>query len=265
MPPHCTPAAWAAWRLQRGTGALHAAATACAVGAVFAGADYGVQIVRWRKRLRMSHEEIKRDQKENDGDPLARSRRRALHRQIARGSLRRVKDAGVRHHQSHAHRHGAGIPPSRRSGSSRARARGRRCRRPRARTGKSVWYSARGERGGSRARLYALACAGRIHSTRKRTLPPRKSSPCFGHSTATNRVPTYTFAGLPPCIVAILIVPLPPFLLDVLLGVNVFASALALLLSVTIEEPLQFSAFALRCSSPRCSGSRWTCRRRGLF
>ncbi len=78
----------AAWN-----GALHAAAIACAVGAVFAGADYGVQIVRWRKRLRMSHEEIKRDQKENDGDPLARSRRRALHRQIARGSLRRVKDA----------------------------------------------------------------------------------------------------------------------------------------------------------------------------
>ncbi|HET6894184.1 MAG TPA: flagellar biosynthesis protein FlhA [Candidatus Baltobacteraceae bacterium] len=59
-----------------------------------------------------------------------------------------------------------------------------------------------------------------------------------------NRVPTYTFAGLLLCIVAILIVPLPPFLLDVLLGVNVFASALVLLLSVTIEEPLQFSAFA---------------------
>ena len=59
-----------------------------------------------------------------------------------------------------------------------------------------------------------------------------------------NRVPTYTFAGLLLCIVEILIVPLPPFLLDVLLGVNVFASALVLLLSVTIEEPLQFSAFA---------------------
>lgn len=59
-----------------------------------------------------------------------------------------------------------------------------------------------------------------------------------------NRVPTYVFAGLLLCIVAILIVPLPPALLDLLLGVNVFASALVLLLSVTIEEPLQFSAFA---------------------
>ena len=59
-----------------------------------------------------------------------------------------------------------------------------------------------------------------------------------------NRVPTYAFAALLLCIVAILIVPLPPFLLDLLLGINVFASALVLLLSVTIEEPLQFSAFA---------------------
>lgn len=74
-------------------GALHTAAVACIVGGVFAGADYGVQLVRWRKRLRMSFEELKRDQKENEGDPLARGRRRALHRQIARGSLRRVKEA----------------------------------------------------------------------------------------------------------------------------------------------------------------------------
>ncbi len=59
-----------------------------------------------------------------------------------------------------------------------------------------------------------------------------------------NRASTYAFAALLLCIVAILIVPLPPFLLDVLLGVNVFTSALVLLLSVTIEEPLQFSAFA---------------------
>ena len=59
-----------------------------------------------------------------------------------------------------------------------------------------------------------------------------------------SRVPTYAFAGVLLAIVAILIVPLPPLLLDLLLGINVFASALVLLLSVTIEEPLQFSAFA---------------------
>lgn len=80
--------AQAAWN-----GALHAAAIACLAGGVFAIADFGVQFARWKKRLRMSFEEIRRDQKEHDGDPLARSRRRALHRQIARGSLRRVKDA----------------------------------------------------------------------------------------------------------------------------------------------------------------------------
>lgn len=45
-------------------------------------------------------------------------------------------------------------------------------------------------------------------------------------------------------VVGILIVPLPPALLDLLLGVNVFGSALVLLLSVTVDDPLEFSAFA---------------------
>lgn len=74
-------------------GALRAAAIACIVGAVFAAADYGLQLRRWRMRLRMSADELRRDQKEQDGDPLARGRRRALHRRISRGSLRRVRDA----------------------------------------------------------------------------------------------------------------------------------------------------------------------------
>ncbi|HZV77399.1 MAG TPA: flagellar biosynthesis protein FlhA [Candidatus Babeliales bacterium] len=54
----------------------------------------------------------------------------------------------------------------------------------------------------------------------------------------------YAFAVLLLMVVGILIVPLPPWLLDVLLGINVFGSALVLLLSVTVEEPLEFSAFA---------------------
>jgi flagellar biosynthesis protein FlhA len=58
------------------------------------------------------------------------------------------------------------------------------------------------------------------------------------------RLPVYGFAGVLLAIVGILIVPLPPWLLDMLLGVNVFASALVLLLSVTVEDPLEFSAFA---------------------
>jgi flagellar biosynthesis protein FlhA len=45
-------------------------------------------------------------------------------------------------------------------------------------------------------------------------------------------------------IVAILIVPLPPVLLDTLLALNIFGSALVLLLTLRVEEPLEFSAFA---------------------
>lgn len=78
----------AAW-----SGAVRVALVACACGAAFALADFGVQTVQWRTRLRMSYDELRRDRKEQDGDPLARARRRGLHRAISRGSLRRVKDA----------------------------------------------------------------------------------------------------------------------------------------------------------------------------
>ncbi len=61
--------------------------------------------------------------------------------------------------------------------------------------------------------------------------------------TSRNRA-VYSFAALLLAVVAILIVPLPAWLLDVLLGINVFGSALVLLLSVTVEDPLEFSAFA---------------------
>ena len=54
----------------------------------------------------------------------------------------------------------------------------------------------------------------------------------------------YAFAAILLAVVGILIVPLPPSLLDLLLGVNVFGSALVLLLSVTVDDPLEFSAFA---------------------
>jgi len=54
----------------------------------------------------------------------------------------------------------------------------------------------------------------------------------------------YAFAALLLAVVGILIVPLPPWLLDTLLGINIFGSAIVLLLSVTVEDPLEFSAFA---------------------
>jgi flagellar biosynthesis protein FlhA len=55
---------------------------------------------------------------------------------------------------------------------------------------------------------------------------------------------TSAFAVAVLGVVAILIVPLPPAVLDVLLALNVFGSSLILLVSLRVEEPLEFSAFA---------------------
>lgn len=82
------PLAAAAWN-----GSLRSVAVACAIGAAFGLIDYRMQVSRRLRRLRMSFEELKRDQKEHDGDPLTRGRRRSLHRRFARGSLLRIREA----------------------------------------------------------------------------------------------------------------------------------------------------------------------------
>ncbi|MGA9273769.1 MAG: flagellar biosynthesis protein FlhA [Candidatus Cybelea sp.] len=61
---------------------------------------------------------------------------------------------------------------------------------------------------------------------------------------SSHKLAVYAFAAMLLAVVGILIVPLPPALLDLLLGINVFGSALVLLLSVTVDDPLEFSAFA---------------------
>ncbi|MBD5656410.1 MAG: EscU/YscU/HrcU family type III secretion system export apparatus switch protein [Candidatus Eremiobacteraeota bacterium] len=63
------------------------------VGAAFATFDILIVRGRWRKKLRMNAAELKRDTRENDGDPLLRGRRRMLHRALKTGSLAAVKDA----------------------------------------------------------------------------------------------------------------------------------------------------------------------------
>jgi flagellar biosynthesis protein FlhB len=73
--------------------AVHAGAAACAVGALFAFADYALARRRWLHGLKMSLDELKRDLRENDGDPHAKQRRRHLHRAIARGGIERVREA----------------------------------------------------------------------------------------------------------------------------------------------------------------------------
>ncbi len=55
--------------------------------------------------------------------------------------------------------------------------------------------------------------------------------------------PNAIFATAVLSIVGILIVPLPPLLLDALLALNVFGSALVLLISLRVEDPLEFSSF----------------------
>lgn len=81
-------AAAAAW-----SAAEHAAMAALLVGAVFAGADYALARRRWLRGLKMTLEELKRDRKENDGDPQTRSRRTTMHRALVRGALARVREA----------------------------------------------------------------------------------------------------------------------------------------------------------------------------
>jgi flagellar biosynthesis protein FlhA len=58
------------------------------------------------------------------------------------------------------------------------------------------------------------------------------------------RAVTYGFAGIVLSIVGILVVPLPPFVLDALLACNIVGSGIVLLLAITVSEPLEFAAFA---------------------
>ena len=67
--------------------------TAIGVGAVFAVADYALARRRWIAQLKMSHEDMKRDHREIDGDPQARSRRKTFHRALVRGSIQKTREA----------------------------------------------------------------------------------------------------------------------------------------------------------------------------
>jgi flagellar biosynthesis protein FlhA len=56
-------------------------------------------------------------------------------------------------------------------------------------------------------------------------------------------VATYGFGAAVLSLVGILLVPLPPPLLDALLAFDILGSAVVLLLSITVADPLEFSAF----------------------
>jgi flagellar biosynthesis protein FlhB len=67
--------------------------TVMAVGIVAASVDVLFVHKSWRRRLRMTHDELRRDMREHDGDQHARMRRRRLHRTLVRGSLRQIRRA----------------------------------------------------------------------------------------------------------------------------------------------------------------------------
>jgi flagellar biosynthesis protein FlhB len=53
--------------------------------AVLAGLDLAVTRYRFRQKMKMTKEEAKREYKEEEGDPLFRSRRRRMHRELRKG------------------------------------------------------------------------------------------------------------------------------------------------------------------------------------
>ncbi len=75
------------------SGAEHVVFVAASVGLVFAVVEYGAARRSWLTKLKMSLHELKRELKENDGDPATRSRRKALHRNVLRGAIAKVKDS----------------------------------------------------------------------------------------------------------------------------------------------------------------------------
>jgi len=57
-------------------------------------------------------------------------------------------------------------------------------------------------------------------------------------------VPTYFLASAVLGMIAMLVMPLPPLVLDTLLAIDLLCAGMVLILSIVIHEPLQFAAFA---------------------
>jgi flagellar biosynthesis protein FlhB len=64
-----------------------------AAGVAFGIGDALVERFAWRRRLRMTFDEMKRDLKQTEGDPHLRQRRRSQHLAVLRGSLARLPEA----------------------------------------------------------------------------------------------------------------------------------------------------------------------------
>jgi flagellar biosynthesis protein FlhB len=73
--------------------ALRACIAILVVGSVFAVLERWSAHRRWLEGLRMTHDELKRDVREAEGDPHAKGRRASLHRALVRGAIARVREA----------------------------------------------------------------------------------------------------------------------------------------------------------------------------
>lgn len=73
--------------------AIEVVAVAAGIGLLFSLVEFAAARNAWLRRLRMSLEERRREQKEEEGDATARGRRRSLHRAFLRGGLAKVKEA----------------------------------------------------------------------------------------------------------------------------------------------------------------------------
>jgi flagellar biosynthesis protein FlhB len=78
---------------QAWSAAQQAAIAAGTVGLLFSVAEFGAARSAWLRKLRMSFEDRKREHKEEEGDAIARGRRRSLHRALLRGGMGRIEEA----------------------------------------------------------------------------------------------------------------------------------------------------------------------------
>ena len=56
-------------------------------------------------------------------------------------------------------------------------------------------------------------------------------------------------------VIVMLIIPLPPFVLDILIAFNIAAALTMLLAAMYVKKPLDFATFPVSCSSQPCSDS----------
>jgi flagellar biosynthesis protein FlhB len=80
---------------QTWSAAQHVAIAAGATGLIFSIGEYAAARGSWLRKLRMTFEERKREMKEEEGDAVARGRRRALHRSLLRGGFAKLKEASL--------------------------------------------------------------------------------------------------------------------------------------------------------------------------